>query len=187
MPFLIAAVVIVAVLCLLNLLLSTAVIRRLREQNERLARLDRLAQDQDPDAGVEIGSPAPAFETTASDGRTVTERDFGGGVVAFVSFTCDACKVQLPHLERYVADAGLPASKVLVVVVDDVPVPDEFPAGLARYATVVVERFGGTVGAPWRAHVFPTFYSLDEGLTVTGSSVEVAGLPDVPAPAVRAG
>jgi peroxiredoxin len=173
-PFLIAAVVLVGVLCLLDLLLTVAVIRRLREHAERL---DRLGAAPTPDAVITPGTPAPAFETAATDGGAVTQHDLGGGLLAFMSVTCTACKEQLPRFERYVADAGLPRSKVLVVVVDSDTPPAEYVAGLERFATVVVEQHEGTVGAPWQANAFPTFYSIDEQLTVRTSSFDVAGLP----------
>ncbi len=179
MPYLIAAVVLVGALCLLDLLLTVAVIRRLRDHTERL---DRLAAGPMPDSGIAPGTVAPAFETTATDGRSVSQRDLGSGVLAFASVSCEACKEQMPKFERYVAEAGLPSSKVLVVVVDEEPPPADYLAGLEKYATVVVERHDGTVGTPWQAHAFPTFYSIDAGLTVRTSSFDVASLPAPPVP-----
>lgn len=179
LPYLIAAVVLVGVLCLLDLLLTVAVIRRLREH---AGRLDRLGTGAMPEPGIAPGTVAPAFETTATDGRSVTQNDLGAGVLAFVSVSCEACEEQMPRFERYVAEAGLPSSKVLVVVVDRQEPPAEYVAGLETYATVVVENHEGTVGAPWRALAFPMFYSVDEHLTVRTTSFDVAGLPAPPVP-----
>ena len=182
MPFLVAAVVLVGVICLLDLVLTLAVIRRLRDHT---GRLDRLSHGAPEGAGMlSAGARVPDFAGLTTTGVAVTHKDVSPGVIAFLSVTCDACKEQLPVFTQYVADAGLSADQVLAVVTGaDSPDRDALVASLDG-VTVVAEEFGGPVGRAFGASVFPAFYSVDDGGEVRTASLDAAGLTESPKPSI---
>ena len=101
------AVVVLAVLVLLDLSLTAAVIRRLRVLGE---------QPPLPDAGgLPVGAEVPAFEVTTADGGVVTREAFSGRrtLVAFYSTGCRGCREQAPG---FVAEAGKLAAEGIEVL-----------------------------------------------------------------------
>ena len=80
MPFLIAAVVLVGVLCLFDLLLTFAVLRRLREHTAELQRLAGRPGFSSYDPGMLVGHRLP--EAARASGATL---------VAFFDAQCDTC------------------------------------------------------------------------------------------------
>src|SRR5262245_16423284 len=110
MPVLVSAVVLVGVLCALDLVLTLAVIRRLRDHTVRLSQvgggIPELAAP-----GTRLGT----FTATSLEGGTVSTDFFTGPtVVGVLSTTCPGCQERLPEFARYLAEhAGRPA---LVVV-----------------------------------------------------------------------
>jgi hypothetical protein len=71
MPVLIGAVVVVGVLCLIDLLLTFGVIRRLREHTAMLA---RFQPGGDQVAGLTAGGTPEAFTATDNEGAVVQGR-----------------------------------------------------------------------------------------------------------------
>ncbi|MFG6201919.1 hypothetical protein [Nonomuraea sp. JJY05] len=67
MPYLIVAVVLVGVLCLLNLLLTVGVIRRLRKQAASAASLPPMEE------GLAIGEKIPEFAATTTGGEPISD------------------------------------------------------------------------------------------------------------------
>ncbi len=111
MPYLIAAVVLVGALCLLDLLLTVGLIRRLRAQQARRTSAEQFVDDGMLPPGAVVG----AFETRTVDGRPLHNRDLGTGtVVVFLSPGCPPCHAELP---RVVAALGAaPAHEAVAVV-----------------------------------------------------------------------
>ncbi|MFJ7630083.1 TlpA family protein disulfide reductase [Streptomyces sp. NPDC097595] len=113
MAVLTAAVVVLGLLCLLNLAVSTAVIRRLRLLGVRMNPV--------PGAGPAIGDLVPAFDVVAEDG-TALNPDFLHGrhtLIAFLSTTCSACVAHAPELALRAAGLGASGTQVLMVLLDD--------------------------------------------------------------------
>ncbi|WUW24424.1 redoxin domain-containing protein [Streptomyces sp. NBC_01463] len=113
MTVLTAAVVVLGLLCLLNLAVSTAVIRRLR--------LLGMPVDPASGGGPAIGSPVPAFDVMADDGTSLTP-DFLRGrrtLIAFLSTTCSACVDHAPELALRAAELESSGTQVLLVLLDD--------------------------------------------------------------------
>jgi thiol-disulfide isomerase/thioredoxin len=173
-PYLVAAVVCVGALCVVNLLLTMAVIRRLREHSVRLAELG------DPPAGAVEPSVdrMPAFTATAVDGQFVTGPDPDRTVVAFFATDCPACTVELPRLLRYVADEGHDRDRVLAVVAGlDTAKSERMVEQLRGVAAVVREPLDGTVCTAFATTRFPTFYLFDDGGGVRAAAALIAALP----------
>ncbi|GGT86680.1 hypothetical protein GCM10010289_03100 [Streptomyces violascens] len=80
----------IAVLCLLNPLLTFGVIRKLRAQAERKA--DSVAEG----LIIPAGSPAPPFSVVTTAGEPVTRESIGETMPGFFSPDCRACKERLP-------------------------------------------------------------------------------------------
>jgi thiol-disulfide isomerase/thioredoxin len=169
MSVLAAAVALTAAICLLNLLLTFGVVRRLREHDLRLAeggpgRL-RLAP----------GSPIGPFAATATDGQPVSSAVLAPRtLVGFFSPTCPPCLEQLPLFIDFAA--ALPGGPEQVLAVVSGPAQDARPlAGrLEPVARVVLEESGGELAEAFAATAFPSmFVTDDEGrIRVSGGTVD---------------
>jgi hypothetical protein len=167
MIYLIAAVVLVGLLCVFDLFLTFAVLRRLRENTAELDRLSVQPQIQ-------------MYDPKVLEGTTVPELADGSGerLVAFFEATCDACHEHAPQFAAsargydsamaVVSGRGPQAEELLALVGPDVPVTR------ADEAKALVKRVGLTA--------FPTFVLVDADGTITRAGTDVSELaPRVPA------
>ena len=69
---------------------------------------------------VQPGDTAPAFSIKAENGRTMTEKDFGGKVLVlnFWATWCAPCLQEFPELNRFAAETSKDGVVVLGVSVD---------------------------------------------------------------------
>lgn len=168
MPFLIAAVVLVGAITVLNLLLTMAVIRRLR-RNEAAQNVPL------PDSGPKLGAPLPAFTGEAVSGETVVTTDVSGAeaVFAFLSTSCSACPTALPHLVEYAQARELKAAQVVTVIGGEQADAAEFLDALDGKSVAIMEELMGPIAKSFEVSAFPTFVMTDaEGRvtrTVSGS------------------
>ncbi len=171
MPYLVAAVVLTTALGQLNLLLTLAVLRRLREA---------AARERDAGSGlIGIGRTPGDFAATDTDGRAVGRADLTGPVlVGFFSTTCSACVEELPHFVARAGDMAGGRHRVLAVVHGDRPAADEMARQLAGVARVVVEDPDGPVGRAFEVRAYPAWCHLDDGVVratdLDGSPVPAA-------------
>lgn len=175
MPILIAAVAIVGALCLLDLLLTFGVIRRLREHGGLPA---EGSGQMPPVIGLAEGdSPAP-FALTATNGERVTEQS-RLQVVAFFSSSCSACRAQVPLFADYVSCHHIGRDSVLAVVQHDEGQLPLYLDRLAEVAQVYVERNGGDVGEAFQVSGYPAFCVLDAAgaVAATGYDPSVLSAP----------
>ena len=153
MSVLTAAVVVVGILCVLDLLLSFGIIRRLREQNETLRDLrERQSTAQPPimfPAGTRI---------------ELSDVDVNGALVGFFSPNCEACKERLPEFIEYATGHH---GKVIAVLV----------VRLGEVAEVVVEKMGGPLHTAFGTEGYPAMCVVDDDSTVVGSGWEMSALP----------
>lgn len=173
MPFLVAAVVLVGLLCAADLLLTMAVIRRLREHTHQLATLQR----REPELGLlPAGSPLPTFAGQSVNGELVSSDTVRPEILAFLSTTCKACSTELPELVRYLRAGGVERAAAIVVVAGaDSAEGRQLVDELNRVATVIREPMDGTIGRTFSVNVFPTFYLVSDA-TVRARAVAVAHL-----------
>lgn len=164
MPFLIAAVVLVGAIAVLNLLLTMAVIRRLRRNESNMA-------PPMMDSGPKVGSALPEFNATSVAGDEVDHKALAGsaGVVAFFSTTCSACKPAVPQLISHVESSDFKPNQVLVVITGEGDEREEFTEMLSGKATIVTEGSMGELTTGFSINAFPSFVHFDAEGTVTRS------------------
>jgi hypothetical protein len=177
MVVLIAAVIVVGVLCLLDLLLTFGVIRRLREHSEMLARNQAGSVDV---IGLPPGQTPAPFTAIDSSGRAVRGPS-GLSVIAFFSTSCPICPKRAPVFVDYVRGHLVGRDEVLAVVVGDASQPPSYLADLAVVGRVCTESSDGPLERSFAVRGFPAFFVLDGAGTVVWSGYDPAALP---APAV---
>ncbi len=159
-----AGLLFVAVLGLVDLLLTLLVARRLRQVAEasRPASLPWLAP----------GTRIPDFETSTVDGDLVSMDMLRGrrSLVGIFTPSCEPCKVQVPAFARLAGDAFGP-DQALAVVLGAAEEADGFLAMLAGHALLVREPSHGPVAHAFSARAYPAIYLLDsDGKVILGSS-----------------
>lgn len=176
MPFLVAAVVLVGVLCLLNLTLTFAMLRRLREHQ---AELGRLSGGMPPPFGDDlVGRPVPRFHAAAVDGASVTRDSLLGRprLVGFFSAGCQPCHEQAPEFGKWLSEQGGDSSEGVAVVTDSGPEADELVALLRDKATVVTGSDAFAVADAFAVSGFPTFLQVDAEGVVTACEASMRSL-----------
>src|SRR5262249_26657192 len=163
-------VVAVGLLCLLDLLLTFGVIRRLRLHSELLSRRSPLAGDE----AVPVGSPPMPFETTTTDGQRVSAETMPARtIVAFFTPDCSPCREQLPVFVDKATEFVQNGAHVLAVVVGDTDAGAEMVGQLERVGPVVAEPMGGPVSAAFRLRGYPSMCVLDERGIVSVSGRDI--------------
>ncbi|MEV4108704.1 TlpA disulfide reductase family protein [Nonomuraea sp. NPDC049695] len=170
MPYLVTLVTLLSVLCVLNLMLTVGVIRRLRKHSDALA--SRSADGRQ--AVITEGSVAPPYATVATDGSAVSRDLITEPVlVGFFSPGCDACHEAMPD---FIAQAArFPRDQVLAVIVDQ-------QGGLAGpqreqlepVAHVVVEDMDGPITSALRVQAFPVFALVGRGGRILASGLRLS-------------
>lgn len=169
MPYLAAGVVFVGALCAFDLILTLAVVRRLREHAALLDGGRAHVPFTPP------GTSLPEFSAPGLDGTAVTRAFFTEPtIVGLFSTTCPACRERLPEFTERVR--GLDARRVLAVVEGERDDAEPFTAALAPVATVVVEPVKGPVNTAFGHPASPSFYVVGQDAVVTSSTLTPAGL-----------
>jgi hypothetical protein len=172
MAILSAAVVVVGLLCLINLLLTFGVIRRLREHTEQLAGFGQDIQVTDLAAG-EVLAPFAVLDTT---GEQLTG-PAGLRLIAFFSAGCSACPASVPAFVDYLRENHIARDEVLAVIGSSEPEPVSYAGQLAEVAPVCVEPPGGELETAFKVRGYPAFCLLDATGAVSVASHEPAALP----------
>lgn len=176
MEYLIAAVVLVAALCLLDLVLTFGVIRRLRAASAAVT-LDEDGNELTP----RPGDPVADFTGTTTEGEPVSRDSVTGALVAFLSPNCKPCKASLPELLRV---AG--AEPVVAVVVGDSADMTDMVARLSPVARVLTEEPFGPVSTAFAVRSFPTFGKVGPDGTLAAAGLDVTQVARVQVPAPSA-
>ncbi|MCX5554013.1 hypothetical protein [Streptomyces sp. NBC_00051] len=155
----------VAVLCLLDLLLTVGVIKRLREHTEIIAPIRQQS-------GIRTGDEVGEFSVVSVDGEPLG-RDFlaDDSVVAFFAPDCQPCKAVLPDFIRLAETDGNCRDHRIAVVIGDTSASRELVEMLRPVAQVVVEEPLGTVSTAFRTSGTPTVLrvGISRGRTVVTS------------------
>ena len=164
MPILIAAVIAVGGLCLLDLLLTFGVIRRLREHKDILSNGPGAASSV---TSLEPGQSPAAFAAVTTSGEPVT----GAGlrVAAFFSSSCSACPERVAPFLAYLRRHRISQD-------DDAPAP--YLDQLAEAAQACTEPEGGEIAKAFGVTGFPAFCLLDADGAVLASGYDPAALPE---------
>lgn len=170
MDYLAAAVALLGLLCLLNLLLVFAVVRRLRVHTERLNHLQAGAGPLLGDAYVEAGAQVGEFAVVDVEGAPLSRATLESGtLVGFFSPGCKPCEELLPAFTAYAA--GLGRDKVVAVVDGAVGAGAlGYLERLAPVARVVMESAGGgPLQQAFAVRGFPVVFMIDAGGVVRAS------------------
>lgn len=175
MPVLVAAVGLTAALCLVNLLLTFGVVRRLREHGQM------LSEPRTPPevTGLLPGESPGAFTAVSAAGKQLSDAT-GVRIAAFFSTTCSVCPERVEPFISYVSAHGLGREDVLAVIVGNGQPdgPTTYADQLAPVATVCTEPGeGGGVSTAFKVIGFPAFCLLDGGGLLTASGYDPAMLP----------
>lgn len=164
MPYLIVAVVLIGVLCMLNLLLTVGVIRRLRKQAASAASLPPMAE------GLAIGEKMPQFAATTTDGEPISDELLErSALIGFFSPSCEPCRELMP---RFIDHARRTSAAVLAVVVTDSN--EEAVADverLAEVARVVVEAPHAAIQSAFQVAGYPTLFMIGADGRVTDNDL----------------
>jgi thiol-disulfide isomerase/thioredoxin len=177
MTLLAVAVAVVGVLCLIDLVLTLGVVRRLRDHSSRLTAMNAAALDIPSDALRAPGSPVDPFTATDIDG---VDRSLGDlaepSLVAFFAPDCPACEEKLPAFLAYASAFPGGRDRTLAVVSGQAG-GVKYRTALAEVGAVVMEPQRGPVQEAFGAKAFPTFLVIVDGV-VTTSTHDVADLPE---------
>lgn len=149
MAVLVAAVILLGGLVVLNLLLTAAVIRRLRV-------LARGPYPGDPPPGLPVGAEAPAL---AAGDAAIAPRG-RHTLVGFLNTDCGSCRTAAPALAdaaRDLAAATGGTGRAVAVVSTERQDAAELLAALGDDVTVIVERGRGPVTDAFQVSAFPWF------------------------------
>jgi peroxiredoxin len=176
MAYLAAAVVFVGLLCFLDLLLSLAIIRRLRQE-----------QSQHPHPagapGVQattlpVGTLAPEFTAITTTGAARTRDSLAGqrSVVAFFAAACDTCRTQLDDFADYARSVPGGAGQVLAVVSGDPDQARDIVRKLDGPVSIALEPDDSPTATAFSVWGFPSFYALDEDGRIRSAGMSVSRL-----------
>ncbi|GGS53342.1 TlpA family protein [Planobispora rosea] len=173
------AITFLGVLTVLNLILTLAVVRRLREHSDHLSRL-LSSPGGVPWASI-IGSgerPRP-FTATTVDGGELTESSLTDGtIVAFFSPTCSACHEWVPRFAE--AAEAVPGRAIAVVVADSPEDGAGHVTSLRAVARVVVEEQDGAVAKAFGVTGYPAMCRMaSDGTVATSDNDAVVTLPSL--------
>lgn len=172
MTVLVTLGVLVGVLCVLNLLLTFGVIRRLREHGDLIAKGAASGAGGGPPT-LPVGQRAAEFTGITTDGAAVS-RDLlsGDTLVAFLTPGCTPCQKKLPGLVEAAREWPGGRSKTLAVVIGDPDEAADYVEKLVPVARVVLESPGGEVAAAFGVQSYPLFGVVDRSGKVLRSVLE---------------
>ncbi|MEN3540053.1 redoxin domain-containing protein [Microbispora sp. ZYX-F-249] len=177
MAVLVAAVVLLGGLVLVNLLLTTAIIRKLRT----LGKESSLGGEV-PELGLAVGAEVPPFSAVTVADAKVGSADFAGErtLVGFFSTDCRHCLPKAPAFVAAARDAAADGVRTLAVVVVHGEDPANLLAALADEVSVVVESEGGAISTAFAIAGFPSFFLVGPDTTVDARGHEPERLPAAP-------
>src|SRR5215469_7553432 len=173
MAILSAAIVVVGLLCLTDLLLTFGVIRRLREHNEQLAHFNGADA---PVSDLAVGATLAPFTARSISGEPLSGPT-GLRMVAFFSAGCSACPERVPAFVDYVRANQIARDSVIAVIISSQPEPVSYQEDVAAVAPVRVEPLDGGLADAFKVRGFPTFFLLDGAGSVSAFSHEPVALP----------
>ncbi|KOX16313.1 redoxin family protein [Nocardiopsis sp. NRRL B-16309] len=177
MTVLTVAVVLLTGLCLLNLLLTVAVIRRLREHTALIG--DAGGAEAFPDAMLPAGARVGDYSAEAVDGTVLTRDGLAGQtLIGVFSPGCHGCEQQMPHFVDLAKNTPGGRDGVLALVVGG---PEESAGEIERLtpvARVVHEADDGPLARALGVQAFPAIARVDADGRVLASGVEVRDLED---------
>ncbi len=169
---------IIGLLCLVNIALTLAVVRR---QNEQGRLLTQVVSDRGEPAALDVlpGDQVGDFAATTADGRAVSRTDLKGStLVAFMAPGCPSCEYSLPEFVSRAAAAPRGRDQVIAVVLGSSLGAGPMRDMLAPVAQVLTEdQDRGPLARAFGVAALPAFALLD-GDTVVASYPLADRIPD---------
>lgn len=178
MPYLVAAVVLAGVVCVLNLVFAVTLARRLRECGGLLARQLPHGYHRPLSHRLPPGSQIGDFSASTVAGDTVSLGTLSASkaLVGFFSPACAPCREQFPAFAELAQTMLGGSGQVLAVVAGDPDRASEFAAGLDGVASVVLESLAGPLASAFSVQARPAFFLLDPGGKVASNAPALAML-----------
>lgn len=185
MAFVVAALVLVGLLSVLNLIFSFGVIRRLREHTKILDRDGHgSGGGAAADAATVMSAPGETvgdFGVSTVDGEPVARDVLAGTtLVGFLSPSCEPCKERLPKFVELARQHEPDQVLAVVVAQDDDEAAPGVVAELVGVARVVREPDSGPVSTAFGVQGFPAFALVGPQGEIIASGYELSAL-NVPA------
>jgi hypothetical protein len=177
MVILTAAVIVVGVLCLTNLLLTFGVVRRLREHTTMIGKL--RGHDM-PVIGTGVGEAPGPFTALSTDGELLSGPQ-GLRVAGFFSSSCSICPERVPLFVDYLRASHIERDRAIAVVIGSGDEPPPYLDRLAQVARVCVEQDDGELAEAFKVTGYPAFCLLDEAGKVLAAGYDPAALPKLAA------
>jgi peroxiredoxin len=162
MAVLVAAVVLLGALVVVNLLLTGAVVRKLRT----LAR-ERPAFPGDP--GLPVGAQVPPFAVLTTGDTKITEDGLSGTLVGFFSTDCEGCLPKAPAFAEAARGPSAEGVRALAVVTTGQREPAELLAALGGDVSVVLEESQGSAATAFAVNAYPWFFLVGPEGTIAAS------------------
>jgi len=179
MPVVAVVAFLALAVCLLDLVLTLGVIRRLRQHTDLISQLSGQLPDASgrrPYSILGEGTTAGPFEAVATTGEPLSS-DALSGETLVGAFTphCSACEERLPGFIDSATTFPGGRGQVIAVVLGSPEEAQPYRERLEPVARVVVEPpLGGAIGAALELESFPAFAVLDESGAVVVTGVELA-------------
>lgn len=144
-----------------SLVLTFAVLRRLREQDERIARLEGGAPTRDELIGSE---PSP-FSVVTADGGVLTHEELTGRpvLVGFFSSGCEPCHAQAAPFRQAVVEGQLAGHRVIAVVDGPVGEDRQLVEVVGAAEALVEGAHAQTIAAAFGVTGYPSFVAVSAG------------------------
>jgi peroxiredoxin len=162
----------VGALCLVNLALLFAVVRKVRLLSERVDKMPVMG----PAALLPVGGKAPEFTAVTTGGESRSLADLAGSrsVVGFFSPNCQPCRAQLPEFIEFAKALPGGLGQALAVVVSAGEAGAGFAAQLDGAAAVVISPQRGPLPTAFSVRGLPAFYLIgpDGRIVARGMAVQ---------------
>jgi len=181
LPYLTAAVVLVGVLGLANLLLLIALARRIAAGGTAPA-AGVAAGHRQSSFKLQPGSKPAAFQTVTTAGDTLTLSSLAGSraLVGFFAPGCGQCHDQVPDFVELARSLPGGQSQVIAVVSGPAEPAAKFAEDLEGAASVVLERSAhgvlGPVAHAFASYGWPSFYLLGPDSAVEAGETTITML-----------
>ncbi|MFD7656942.1 TlpA family protein disulfide reductase [Actinosynnema sp. NPDC059797] len=172
MSFMIAFTALVGVLGVLNLFLTTGVIRRLRERNATA----QSFRPEPPKVMLPNGSSIGTFTASTVDEEQVSAAVFEGGptFVGIFAHGCESCDERLPDFLDTARTFPGGRDRVFALLIGATEDVVEKRAALSRVGRVVLEeKPGGPVAKAFGVKGYPAFALVDSHGHIKSSGVRV--------------
>jgi len=184
MPYMIAAVVAVGLICSLDLVLTLGVIRRLR-QHSRLLSEPRDDSHDLCDVIMPAGEKVVGFSAVTTDGEPMTlDLIQEPTLIGFFSPHCEPCQVQSTRFAELAGTIQGGRDRTLAIVVGEDDMAVEFAARLLPSTRVILEQDAGPVQEAFKVQGVPAMCLVDEHGIVLNTATRTDRLEELP---VRAG